>query len=43
MVPDLIYDIGLHDGDDTAYYLHKGYRVIAVDADPTMVEGMTVR
>jgi FkbM family methyltransferase len=38
MVPDLVYDIGSHDGDDTAYYLYKGYRVVAVDADPTMVE-----
>src|SRR5690242_20149568 len=43
MVPDLIYDIGVHDGDDTAYYLHKGYRVVAVDADPTMVEACKQR
>jgi FkbM family methyltransferase len=35
---DLIYDIGLFDGDDTAYYLHQGYRVVSVDANPNMIE-----
>ena len=30
----LIYDVGMHNGDDTAYYLHRGYNVIAVEADP---------
>src|ERR1043166_830477 len=43
MIPDLIYDIGVHDGDDTAYYLHRGFRVIAVDADPIMVEACRKR
>ena len=43
VVSDLIYDVGLHHGDDTAYYLHKGYRVVAVDADPMMVEGCNRR
>jgi hypothetical protein len=43
VVSDLIYDVGLHYGDDTAYYLHKGYRVVAVDADPMMVEGCNRR
>ena len=28
---NLVYDLGMHNGDDTDYYLHKGYRVIAVD------------
>ncbi len=37
MIPDLIYDVGMHNGDDTAYYLHKGYRVVAVEADPDLV------
>jgi FkbM family methyltransferase len=36
--PDLIYDIGLFDGEDTAYYLFRGYNVVAVDANPLMVE-----
>ena len=32
MIPELIYDVGMHNGDDTAYYLHRGFRVIAVEA-----------
>ena len=35
---DLIFDVGMNNGDDTAYYLHKGYRVVAVEADPTCIE-----
>jgi FkbM family methyltransferase len=35
---DLIYDVGLFDGDDTAYYLHQGYRVLSIDANPNMIE-----
>src|SRR5262245_29983141 len=38
MKEDLIYDIGLHDGSDTAYYLRRGFRVVAIDANPAMVE-----
>ncbi|MCE0496356.1 MAG: FkbM family methyltransferase [Methylacidiphilales bacterium] len=33
----LIYDIGMHNGDDTAFYLACGFRVIAVEADPDLV------
>lgn len=35
--PDLIYDVGMHNGDDTAYYLHKGYRVVAIEANPELI------
>lgn len=38
MISDLIFDIGMNNGDDAAYYLHKGYRVVAVEADPTLVD-----
>jgi FkbM family methyltransferase len=38
MIDDLIFDIGMHNGDDTAYYLFKGYRVVAVEANPVLVE-----
>ncbi|CAN5327265.1 FkbM family methyltransferase [soil metagenome] len=31
---DLIYDVGLHHGQDTDFYLKKGYRVVAFEADP---------
>jgi FkbM family methyltransferase len=34
---DLIFDVGLHHGEDTAYYLAKGYRVVAFEADPRSV------
>ena len=36
--PDLIYDIGQHTGEDTAFYLGKGFRVVAVEANPTLAE-----
>jgi FkbM family methyltransferase len=39
----LVFDIGLHLGEDTAYYLARGYRVLAVDADARMVERAAVR
>ncbi|MCZ2153852.1 MAG: hypothetical protein LC114_08145 [Bryobacterales bacterium] len=35
---DLIIDVGMCDGADTAYYLFKGFRVIAIDADPILCE-----
>jgi FkbM family methyltransferase len=40
---DLIYDVGLHNGDDTAFYLSEGYRVIGIEADPALVEKAEVR
>jgi FkbM family methyltransferase len=40
---NLIYDVGLFDGGDTAYYLYRGYNVIAVDANPLMVDQAKVR
>lgn len=33
----LIFDVGMHRGEDTAYYLRKGYRVVAFEADPDLV------
>ena len=37
MVNDLIFDVGMHLGQDTAYYLRKGFRVVAVEANPELV------
>lgn len=34
----LIFDIGFHVGQDTDFYLKKGYWVVAVDANPILVE-----
>ncbi len=35
--PDLIYDVGLHKGEDTEFYLRKGFRVVAFEADPGLI------
>jgi len=32
--PNLIYDVGLHHGQDTDFYLKKGFRVVAFEANP---------
>jgi len=32
----IVYDVGMKNGDDSAYYLAKGYRVIGIDANPEM-------
>jgi FkbM family methyltransferase len=37
---NLIYDVGAHKGEDTAYYLRKGFRVVAVEADPILAGGL---
>jgi len=38
MDPKLIYDVGMCEGNDTAFYLHLGYNVVAIEPDPEMVE-----
>ena len=35
---DLIFDIGFHTGQDTEFYLKKGFCVVAVDANPILIE-----
>jgi FkbM family methyltransferase len=37
-VDGLIYDVGMNNGDDTAYYLWLGFRTIAIEANPELVE-----
>lgn len=39
----LIYDLGFHIGQDTAFYLKKGFRVVAIEADPALVRAGTER
>lgn len=34
----LVFDLGFHRGEDTAYYLSRGCRVVAVEADPQLAE-----
>lgn len=38
---DLIFDLGFFDGSDTRYYLDKGFRVVAVEADHRAVARAT--
>lgn len=40
---DLIYDVGLHQGEDTAFYLAKGFRVVAFEANPHLVKECSER
>jgi FkbM family methyltransferase len=35
---DIIYDVGANNGDDSTYYLAKGCRVVAIDANPAMCQ-----
>lgn len=40
---NLIIDVGMHIGNDTAFYLAKGFRVVAVEANPKLVDQARVR
>lgn len=33
---DLIFDVGMHTGQDTDFYLSKGFKVVAIDANPQL-------
>jgi|SRR5579872_1178600 len=39
----LIYDVGLCDGGDTEFYLAKGFRVVAIEANPALVRSAKER
>jgi FkbM family methyltransferase len=43
MALPLIYDIGMNAGDDTEYYLKKGYRVIGIDANRGLCDHVSRR
>ncbi len=38
-----IFDLGVNDGSDTAFYLEKGFRVVAVEANPILAEAVRLR
>jgi FkbM family methyltransferase len=38
MNKNLIFDVGFHVGQDTVFYLKKGFWVVAVDANPLLIE-----
>lgn len=39
----VIFDIGLHHGHDAAFYLKKGFDVVAIEADPRHIERARTR
>jgi FkbM family methyltransferase len=43
MERDLIFDVGAHRGDDTVHYLDRGFRVVAVEANPALARGLRDR
>jgi FkbM family methyltransferase len=38
MTGKLVYDVGFNIGQDSAFYLSQGHRVLAIEADPTLAE-----
>lgn len=43
MQSDLVFDIGAHRGEDTAHYLGRGFRVVAVEANPQLGRALRER
>jgi FkbM family methyltransferase len=44
MIDDhLVYDLGAHQGEDTAFYLKKGFKVVAVEAVPEFCAALAGR
>jgi FkbM family methyltransferase len=40
---DLVFDVGMHRGEDTQHYLERGFRVVAVEANPALVRAVEER
>lgn len=40
---DLIFDLGMHKGLDTEYYLEKGFRVVGLEAVPELAEACAAK
>lgn len=41
MQNNLIYDVGMHKGEDTDFYLRKGFRVVSIEANADLCEECT--
>jgi FkbM family methyltransferase len=39
----LVYDVGVNDGADSAYYLARGYKVVGIEASPVLAESLRAR
>ena len=35
---DWIFDVGLHKGEDTEFYLKKGFKVVGIEANPLLYQ-----
>ncbi|HEX4872920.1 MAG TPA: FkbM family methyltransferase [Nevskiaceae bacterium] len=42
-IPGWVFDVGANNGDDSAFYLAKGFPVLAVEADPRLAEALRQR
>lgn len=40
---DLVFDVGAHKGEDSDFYLKLGYRVVAIEANPDLADGLRRR
>jgi FkbM family methyltransferase len=40
---NLIYDLGAHNGQDSDFYLKKGFNVVAVEANPALCDSLRRR
>jgi len=43
MESDLVYDVGMYKGEDSEFYLKKGFRVVAIEAVSAFAEGAAER
>lgn len=43
MRSDLIFDVGLHKGEDTQFYLQKGFAVVGIEANPALIQTAKIR
>ncbi|MCD2173840.1 FkbM family methyltransferase [Rhizobium sp. C4] len=41
--PQLVFDLGMNNGDDTDYYLKRGLRVVALEANPALCRHAEMR
>src|ERR1700682_4847835 len=37
MIRNLIYDVGMHEGEDTRFYIERGFKVVGIEANPQLV------
>lgn len=43
LVHDLVFDVGAHKGEDSAFYLKLGFRVVGVEANPYLAKELKNR